>query len=410
LKNNISHEARLLPPVCVEYGEDFIVKEKEYKKLEKNTDATDLFVLGQRIPKIERYKKPIIYLGKGVSNVDVSAYLKDRGYEGYALFDYKELNEMIHLQKVRKAISKTSILRLTGGEEIPFGVVSSIYDFEKLENDYGVSVRSILFKEFFEEMEKMLKDRQTERDAEDLTDKLINQADKVHMKKEDIKRSVYFYLSVKKMMDYYDCNAFTSSCFELCTTKIPAEKKFVPCLTHTLLKDQGFPSACEEDISVLMAMAVLMYLSGKSSYMGNPAVKDVKDNVLAIHHDVPGMKMHSLDGENSKYEIRNFTEGGWGANIRYDFSQDKGQKVTMARFSPGGKKMLILTGEILRGYQFDRIGCSLGVELKVKNVMDYFHKAGEFGHHLAVVYGDYTQEIKKLGKIMDFEVIEVEGE
>ena len=39
--------------------------------------------------------------------------------------------------------------------------------------------------------------------------------------------------------------------------------------------------------------------------------------------------------------------------------------------------------------------------------MEYFHKASDFGHHLAMVYGDYTEEIKKLARLMNFEVIEV---
>ena len=105
--------------------------------------------------------------------------------------------------------------------------------------------------------------------------------------------SIYFYLTTRSLMEKFNCNAFTSSCFELCSTQIPEKKKFVPCLTHTLLKDEGFPSSCEEDISVLLAMAILMYISKKSSYMGNPRVVD--KNTIRIIHDVPGIKMKGID-------------------------------------------------------------------------------------------------------------------
>jgi len=206
-------------------------------------------------------------------------------------------------------------------------------------------------------------------------------------------------------MEKFNCNAFTSSCFELCSTQIPEKKKFVPCLTHTFLKDEGFPSACEEDMSVLFAMAILMYISKKSSYMGNPSVVD--KNTIRIIHDVPGIKMKGIDKKGLPYEIRNFTVAGWGVNIRYDFSQDKGERITLARFDPLAEKILLVKGEILKGINFNEISCSLGVEINVPDAMEYFHKASDFGHHLAMVYGDYTDEIKKIGKLMNFEVIEV---
>ena len=404
VEENINKEnAELLEPVYIEYFEDFIVKESEFKKLEKDLENVDLFLLKGRVPGIERYKKPVCMIGKGVTNVDVSAYMRSRGFEGYAIFDFNHLNDLIYLLKVRKSIKKTKILRISGGEEIPWGVVSSIYDFEKLKEKYGTEVKTVLFDEFFEEMEEI--EKKGKEEAEKIYNKLVKEAVKVHMKKEDIIGSIYFYLTARSLMEKFNCNAFTCSCFELCSTQIPEKKKFTPCLTHTLLKDEGFPSSCEEDISVLLGMAILMYLSKKSSYMGNPYVVD--KNILRIIHDVPGIKMKGLDKEPLQYEIRNFTVAGWGVNIRYDFSQDKGEKVTLARFDPLGEKILVVKGEILKGLNFNEIGCSLGVEIKVSDAMEYFNKAGDFGHHLAMVYGDYTEKIKKLARLMDFEVVEV---
>ena len=104
VEQNINKEnTELLKPVYIEYFEDFIVKESEFKKLENDLEKVDLFLLGGRVPGIERYKKPVAMIGKGVSNVDVSAYMKSRGLEGYAIFDFDELNELIFLLKIRKA-------------------------------------------------------------------------------------------------------------------------------------------------------------------------------------------------------------------------------------------------------------------------------------------------------------------
>ena len=44
----------------------------------------------------------------------------------------------------------------------------------------------------------------------------------------------------------------------------------------------------------------------------------------------------------------------------------------------------------------------------VKIKIEFFHEQANTGHHLAVVYGDYTQELKGLGDLMNFEVVEIE--
>jgi L-fucose isomerase-like protein len=412
VKKNLKEDAEILEPAYIEYAENFVIKERELSKLDNDIEKVDLFLIfgGMRVFGIERYKKPVAMLGAGISNVDVSAYFRSRGMEGYAVYDYDELNSLLSLLRVRKAIQKTRILRISGGETISWGVVSSIYDFVKLKEKYGTETRTVLFEEFFEEMYKTIAENKKE--AERLTDGLIKEAEKVHIKREGIIGSVYFYLTAKKLMEMNGCNAFTSSCFELCSTQIPEKGKFTPCLAHILLKDEGYPSSCEEDISALLAMAFLMYLSKKSSYMGNPIIPNKKENILGIHHDMPGLKMYGIDKKPLPYEIRPFTFGGWGVSMRYDFSRDKGKAVTLGRFDPAAKKMLLIKGEIIKGNNFKTQGpsgwsCILGLDIKISDGMKYFHNAADFGHHLAMVYGDYTDEIKKLGNIMNFEVVEI---
>ena len=106
-------------------------------------------------------------------------------------------------------------------------------------------------------------------------------------------------------MDKYSCHAFTIDCFELCSSMHPWRRRFTPCLTHALLKDTGYPSACEGDINALLAMMVEMYLSRKAVYMGNPDV-DVDKNTLSLHHSVASLKMKGLDKSDSYYEIDGF--------------------------------------------------------------------------------------------------------
>jgi len=399
IKENISPEAKILKPVYIEYDESFVVKEEEFKKLEVDLNDVDLFLLSYRVPGIEFYKKPIAMIGKGVTNVDVAAYLRSRGIEGYAPLDYNELNELISLMQVRKAVRHTKILVATGGELIPFGVVSTIWDLEGLKARYGIGYHRIHFSEIFKELEKV-----DQKEAEKIAEKIIRNAKKINIKENFIVNDVKFYLAVKNLMKKYGCNAFTFPCFEACSSRLPCKHRVVPCLTHTLLKDHGYPSSCEEDISVLMAMIILMYLSKKSAFMGNPSFVDEK--TIKVVHSVPGLKMNGFDQPDMPYELWHFTAGGWGTKVQVNLAANTEKTVTLARFNPTATEILVTRGKVV-DCEFYEVGCSPGVYIEVDNAREIIHKQIDFGHHMAMVYGDYLQKIEKLSELMKFKVVKV---
>jgi L-fucose isomerase-like protein len=409
VRSNLSPDAVLLDPVRLDWTDDWVLRDSEMDKLQAALEDVDLFLIGGGLSQYpaakiaHRYRKPIAILGQVVA-VDVSAYLRSRGLEGYAPMDFDELNHLISLMRVRKGVANTRILLATEGDIIPLGVVSTISDLDDLERRFGIEHFAIPSSSIFERMDSP-SEAEKER-AQTMTDDLIRNAKGVHMEREDILQSVRFYVAARAMMEETECNALSIPCFEICARRIAEENRVTFCLAHTLLKDEGLPSACEGDVNVLVSMAVLMYLSGGTAYMGNSSALDRENNVMVIGHDVPGLKMKGFDGDDLPYEIRSFTVGGWGVTIRYDFSQDEGQPVTMARFDPAARKLLVCEGEICGGRGFDEIGCTLGVHVKVKDVEDLFHKEQDFGHHLAMVYGHYARDLKMLGEIMGFEVVE----
>jgi len=410
VRDNITPDAEVLEPVYMEWREDWTIPEGEFRKLDGDVWDADLILVARsslpQYPAIKmarRYKKPVAMLGQ-VSSVDVSAYLRARGLEGYAPIDYEDLNYLISLLRVRKAVQGSRILVVTDGNPIPVGVVSSVMNLEDVKARFGVDYRCIPSGDVFKEMDRISQDEAERAKAEEITDRLIENAQAVHMDREYVLQSVNFYLAAKNLLKRYGCNAFVIPCFEICVKRIPAERKVTFCLAHSLLKDEGYPSACEGDLNVLLSMMLLMYISKKAAYMGNSYIIDKEDNVMALHHDVPCLKMKGLDGPDLPYEIRNFTFGGWGATVRYDFSRDKGETVTMARFNPEATNLLVAKGEIVGCAGFNGVGCSLEAHIRVRDVVELFHREADFGHHLAMVYGDYTRELRDLGDIMDFKV------
>jgi len=175
-------------------------------------------------------------------------------------------------------------------------------------------------------------------------------------------------------------------------------------MTHSLLKNEGFPSACEKDLSALLAMGVLMYVSHKPAYMGNPDF-DLQQNVITLHHSDSPTRMAGFDKPADYYEIKSFAEAGFGATLRYDYEAHKGQIVTLARFDPSARKILVIPGEISGGAGMNGFGCSQRVSITVNDVRETIRKMQDFGHHLSLVYGNCVEQIRDLGVIMGFEVL-----
>lgn len=307
--------------------------------------------------------------------------------------------------KARKGIRETRFLNVTNFKEVvPKGVISSIGDLDFLKEKYGLGYQTVDYEEFFTEMDTLMKDKSIFRKAEELAKELVSGASDINMTEEDVVNSFHFYLTVLHFMSKYDCNAFGIECFELCSSMEPWNRRFTPCMTHSLLKNAGFPSVCEKDVSALMAMTVMMYISQKPAYMGNPDF-DLENNILRLHHSDSPTKMNGFDQPHDYYEIKSFTAAGFGATLRYDYESKKGQKVTLSRFDPTGKKILVIPGEISGGGGMDGLNCSQNVSFKVKDCKETMRKMQDVGHHLSMVFGDYTDQIRDLAELMDFEVI-----
>ena len=129
--------------------------------------------------------------------------------------------------------------------------------------------------------------------------------------------------------------------------------------------------------------------------------------ILSQTHSGEIIKMKGFDTPSLPYELRNFTVAGWGVTFRYDFSRDKGQVVTIARANPGQTKILLTKGEIQEGFGFDKISCSLGVRIKVRDTLKLFRHAADYGGHLVMAYGDYIEPMKDLSEMMNFDLFVV---
>lgn len=395
----IDPRINVLEPLMVPYVEDFIVDDKLVAEIEKDMCQTDyIMVLYQRIPKIERFKKPVISFTHTVRAADTCAYLRSIGMEAHYPIDPPELMELLHLLWVRKAVANTRPLVLTAGESPTWGLLSCIRDLEGLRKRFGFEVIKKPYTDIFPIMDGI-----DEKEARELAEKLEGKSHETKVKTDWLTADLQYYLAADKMMEMNKCNAFSTACVELCRSRIPQNRKFVPCIAHTLNKDRGIPSACEEDLNAMLAMTIMMYASGKPAFMGNPLYES--DEMMSIHHSVPCLKMNGFDKPDLDYSIFSFTGQGFGGKIQIDFSQNTEEEVTLARFDPSGTRMLIKTGKVLKTEYKDTY-CSPYYFIQMDDVRGYLHKMMDFGHHQALVFGNQLYMMRKLSAMMGFTLVE----
>ena len=394
-----TEEIHFLEAVDARYDEKFIVGKDVFAKIEEDMDQVDFFLcMNWRIPKLERYKKHIVILQNGNEGIDFAAYCRNIGVEAYVAMDIRDLNEIAHLLWVRKAVSETRALVLTAGGQPTFGIQSLIRDPEVLRQRYGFEVIKLPFREIFKYMDQI-----TDEEAKPIADRIINGSKETKVNTDWFINDVKYYLAAKKMMDIYDCNAFSTACHELCTSEIPQERKFTPCMCHSLMKDEGIPSGCEEDLNALLAMTILQYAARRPAFMGNP--NHETDELLRIHHAVPALCMNGYGTKPLEYKLWAFTGQGFGGKLQVDFTENEQDHVTLARFNPAGDTVCVKVGQVLRS-EYDEVYCSPYYYIQMDDARRYMHHLAGFGHHQVLVFGDYMQELKDLAEVMNFKVLE----
>jgi L-fucose isomerase-like protein len=177
------------------------------------------------------------------------------------------------------------------------------------------------------------------------------------------------------------------------------------------MKDRQIASACEADLSALLAMRMLMSVSNKSSHMGNCDRSQRIQGAFRVNHSVPGLKINGFHQPDLPYQLGRFTNSGWGTKAVVDFLKNQEKMVTVARVNPSATKVLVLKGTLVgaTGWGEDAIGCSVHADIQPPQgrFEEFDLRRAEYGGHMQWVFGDYTREMRQLGEMLKLEVEEI---
>jgi len=403
---------QVLEPAQITFKECFVVPEEELDKLAADDAMTDAFFVSPRGSSVsafriaERFRKPIVMKNLNCRNVDIAAYTRAQGLEAYVAADDEDLAQLVHLLRARKVFRQTRVLFPTDAGLPASCSVGSIWDLDDLRKRLKVGVAQIGFKELAEEMAAVMANRPAVEQAERSADDLLRRADKAMLERKYVVQSMLFHQTVKNLMQRHGCNAFTIECFEFCSSRLPEQWTITPCLIHSLLRNGEQASSCEADLGSLLAMRLLMSVSGKSCHQGNSDPRP--EETFRINHSVPSMKMNGFGQPDVPYQLGRFVQSGWGTKVVVDFMGNSEKTVTVARVNPKATKMLILRGELAgaSGWNRDLLGCSVEAVIRPPQGRcdEFLRKRLEYGNHLQWVYGDYAEQMRVVGEMVGLEV------
>ena len=449
----------ILEPKYFERNEEFLgISEEILADLTENDHEADcyLFASSGRIYDYmmmvaQMTGKPIVTVQWCCNNTIETAAIRARGGECYAYDSWEETADRMRLLRVRKVMRSSNVLLITRGNSnmATLSCADGFLSLDQVTRDIGPRFRYMDLHEFLDQAFTpdpnanytlpTRKDcynltRAELDEVEELADELIAGAIECKMDREAVIKSLRVYRMSKKMMEVMDCSAMAAPCPEACATTRLNNVQATFCLNHSLLNEEGIPSACEYDIPGVLAMMLLNNLARGAAYLGNttpvtlskegaplsnvfnfyPDLMDVvngvedeqvRHNLILTAHSTPNRKMAGFDKAAAPYQISPFTGSGWGATLRRDFTLDKGQVITMARFSPDGKSIFVGKGTIVGCVGYNSSGCTTGVVYSVADRKDFFRKQCEFGNHMPLVYGDYVNDVVELGEMMGLRVV-----
>lgn len=435
----------MLKPIYVKMSDEFFVTAEEEAQLLPTMQDTDLYIFaGMRCEGYAkefaiRYQKPVAGEGMFAGTI-VNTIVRARGAEAYAFLDIPDGIRLLKALRAKKALHSTRILAVVrNNSQQSAGGPDSFLSNDDATRRLGINFTYLNVHEFLDMLRvdgsgqnHTLPGRDTcNLTSEDMvevnrwTDELLAGTQDLTMDREYVVRSVKAAVLVKKLMAHFGCNAFTAPCPDACATRRMNQEQFTFCLTHSLLNEQGIPSGCEFDLLGTSAIAALANLTDKAPYMGNtqPCVyfdgkvmndfvgisyipeMDGDPNIYYTGHATPNRLMHGFHAQPADFAIRPFTHSGWGATMRVDFAQNKGETLTLMRFNPLCNRILVAKGTVVNGFGYHTTGCSEGVYFTVDSKLDYFHKQSEFGLHMPAVFGDHVEDVKMLGRVLGMEVV-----
>jgi len=293
----------------------------------------------------------------------------------------------------------------------------------ELKESLGIEIVLVDPEEFYEAV------RNTEfKKAEEIADMWIDEAEDMQFTtKSEVIKAAKSYLAVEALRKKYNCNAVINY-FRTLTDRVETEgrskgqwkneDRFWPGIAHMEFMKRGIQAICQDYPNLMVAQLLGFFLTGRPSMMGN-YIMDTFNNVETITHCGGPINPYG-DDRRVPYIIKSHAltpvpplQPGSGTGLKIFFPLN--ETVTIWKVHVLQKKIKVHTGTTVDGYSIyndldNAMRCRTKLVVKpddIKKVQKLWNP-NEYGRHQGAIFGDLKQEIKDLGTLLGYEVIELD--
>ncbi|MCM3570566.1 L-fucose/L-arabinose isomerase family protein [Neobacillus mesonae] len=296
------------------------------------------------------------------------------------------LLQRLDVMRVKKALNQMKI-GVVG--EYPPGFFFSDADADELYTTLGVALKKIDLQEAFKECVEL-----PESEWIGEVERAEKQVIGLNRKDETVQRFAQFTAYMKQQINKEHFHSLSMRCWPDFFNDLGA----APCSVLSQLTEDGVVTSCESDIHGSISMFILRELTnGSAPYLGDMVHVDEEKNSVVFWHC--GAGAYSLA------HPKTGATAGVHPNRKIGLAMDFGLKpgeVTIFRVghTPDGYRLLVMKGKAL-DTEKPFTGTSVEVELAsdVTSALYDLMNAG-YEPHYALVYGDVTEQLKELGRIL----------
>lgn len=209
------------------------------------------------------------------------------------------------------------------------------------------------------------------------------------IKLEMLDKAMGLYVAIEALRDSQGLDALNCKC----QYEFSKEYGMTLCVPLSMAASESFVTSCEGDILCTVSMLILNYLTGQVIAYGDAI--NHKDGILKL--SPCGFMPYAL--ASGRKEVRNFMEGVGFTGIQNSFTMKPG-KVTLLRLveDVGGYHFLCTVGDGLADTKL-RQGWMPALDVVPDCSISELVR-NYAGQHFALCYGDVSEELKELAKML----------
>jgi len=339
---------------------------------------------------------------------------------------FNDLVYKIKLIQVIKELGKTRILMLTPGINDNIAQVNYRGDFNQsfpkdhnerytrnLKELFGVEIVRVDAEEFYELYRKLDIGK-----AEQIAEEWINGARRVEASRPEIIKAARAYLAIEALREKYNCNA-VSTHLRSVTGSRELKDRFNPGIGLELgFKTRGIQAVCQNYPDILLSQVLAYLLTSRPSMLGD-VIFDIDNSVEIVLHC--GIPINPYGDERRiPYTIRTHAESPVrdipeeaGSSTGLTAEWPLGEPVTFWEIHSLHKQIRVHTGEVVDGHaiytgeDLDNVMCTAKIiaALDAERIRSR-HLPYLYGIHTNVTLGDLRGQIKDIGVLLGFDVVE----